>query len=95
MPDGSAVDRDGYVWNARYGGACVVRIAPDGSVDRIVELPTRSITNCAFGGPDLKTLYITSARIVDGKPERLEGSLFALEVDTPGLPENQVRLSGV
>lgn len=92
LPDGSAVDRDGYVWNARYSGACVVRIAPDGGLDRIVELPTSNITNCAFGGPDLKTLYITSARVVDGKPERLEGSLFSIEVEIPGLLENCVKL---
>jgi sugar lactone lactonase YvrE len=91
-PDGSAVDQDGYLWNARYGGGCVVRIAPDGTVDRIVELPASNITTCAFGGDGLKTLYITSARNGDGKPERLEGSLFAMAVETPGLPENRVRL---
>jgi sugar lactone lactonase YvrE len=93
LPDGSAVDRDGYLWNARYAGGCVVRIAPDGSVDRIIELPVSNITNCAFGGPELKTLYITSARVVNAKPERLEGSLFSIEVDTPGLPENRFRLT--
>lgn len=92
LPDGSAVDRDGYLWNARYKGACVVRIAPDGGVERIVELPASNITTCAFGGEDLKTLYITSARMVDGKPERLAGSLFSIAVETPGLPENHVRL---
>ena len=92
LPDGSAVDRDGYVWNARHSGACVVRIAPDGVVEQTVELPTSNITNCAFGGPDLKTLYITSARVVDGKPERLQGSLFSIEVETPGLLENCVTL---
>lgn len=93
MPDGSAVDQDGYLWNARHGGACVVRVAPNGELDQVVELPVSNITNCAFGGPDLKTLFITSARVVDGKPERLQGSLFSIDVNTPGLPENRVRLT--
>lgn len=92
LPDGSAVDREGYLWNARYAGGCVIRISPDGIVDRIVDLPVSNITNCAFGGPDLKTLYITSARVVSAKPERLEGSLFSIAVETPGLPENHVQL---
>jgi sugar lactone lactonase YvrE len=92
LPDGSAVDQDGYLWNARYAGACIVRIAPDGKVDRIVELPASNITTCAFGGDDLKTLYITSGHMLDGKPERLGGSLFSIAVETPGLPKNRVRL---
>lgn len=94
-PDGSAVDRDGYLWNARYGGSCVVRVAPDGAVDRIVELPVSAVTTCTFGGPQLKTLYITSAGggAGQGKGERLAGGLFALAVDTPGLPENRFRLT--
>ncbi len=60
-PDGSVVDSEGYLWNARYHGSCVVRHAPDGSIDRVVELPVSQVTCPAFGGPDLKTLYITSA----------------------------------
>lgn len=93
-PDGSAMDSAGYLWNARYGGSCVVRIAPDGSVDRIVEMPVAAPTTCTFGGPDLKTLYITSAGggSAMARGERLGGGLFALAVDAPGLPENRVRL---
>lgn len=92
LPDGSAVDQDGYLWNARYSGGCVVRIAPNGRIDRVVEMPVTNITTCCFGGADLKTIYITTARVVDGTPERLEGSLFAVSVDIPGLPENRVSL---
>ena len=66
LPDGSAVDRDGYLWNARYGGGCVVRVAPDGKVDRVVDMPVDNITTCTFGGADLKTLYITTARSLSG-----------------------------
>jgi sugar lactone lactonase len=95
-PDGSVVDAEGYLWNARWGGSAVVRHAPDGSVDRIVELPVSRVTCPALGGDDLKTLYITSAR--EGMtPEQLEaeplaGSIFALRVDVPGLPEPLLKL---
>ena len=39
LPDGSTIDSDGYLWNCRYGGSCIVRVAPDGKVDRVIELP--------------------------------------------------------
>jgi sugar lactone lactonase YvrE len=89
-PDGSAIDQDGYLWNARYGGSCVVRVAPDGSVDRIVEMPVSNLTSCTFGGADLKTLFITSA----AQPGELHaGSVFSMPVDVPGQPENTFRLT--
>jgi sugar lactone lactonase YvrE len=95
-PDGSAVDRQGYLWNARYGGACLVRVSPDGMVDRIIEMPVAAVTTCTFGGPQLKTLFITTAGAGEGaaKGEQLAGGLFALAVDVPGLPENKFHLSG-
>ena len=61
-PDGSAVDAEGFLWNAQWGAARIVRYAPDGSVDRIVPMPVDQPTSCAFGGPDLATLYVTTAR---------------------------------
>jgi len=96
LPDGSSMDRDGYLWNARYGGGCVVRVAPNGAVDRVVELPAAAVTTCTFGGPALKTLFITTAGGGNGSAnkERLAGGLFSLEVDVPGLPENHFRLAG-
>jgi sugar lactone lactonase YvrE len=93
-PDGSAVDTSGHVWNARYGGGCVVRLTPTGQVDRVVEMPVGNITNCTFGGADLKTLYITTAQGGSGAGERLAGSLYALAVDVPGVPAHKFRLSG-
>ena len=63
LPDGSCMDAEGYVWNCRVvGGSCLARIAPDGSLDRLVELPCSWPTSCAFGGKDLDTLFVTSAR---------------------------------
>ena len=96
-PDGSAVDAEGYVWNARWGAGCVVRHAPDGSVDRVVEVPGASRTTCpAFGGDDLKTLYITTAREgatdEDLKREPSAGGVFAIRVDVPGLPAVPVKI---
>jgi sugar lactone lactonase YvrE len=90
-PDGSAVDSAGYLWNARYGGGCLVRVAPDGSVERVVEMPCGNITTCTFGGEGLRTLYITTAAAGRGPSERLAGSLFALEAPVPGLPERVFR----
>ncbi|KQS82644.1 SMP-30/gluconolactonase/LRE family protein [Rhizobium sp. Leaf383] len=86
-PDGSAMDREGCLWNCRFGGGCLVRIAPSGGVVGVIEMPVSNPTTCTFGGPDLKTLYITSA--MGGPSERLSGSLFALSVNVPGLPENR------
>lgn len=90
LPDGSCVDREGFIWNARFGGGCVARLAPDGALDRLVELPCANPTSCAVGGPDLSTIYVTSARF-GLPPERLddplEGGLFAVETSTSGRPE--------
>ena len=90
-PDGSTIDIDGYLWNAQWDGWRVARYAPDGRLDRVVELPVQKPTSCMFGGPDLRTLYVTSA-IWDLTPEQLEaqplaGGLFALDVGIGGVPE--------
>lgn len=94
--DGSIVDAEGYLWNARWGGSCVLRIAPDGTVDRAIELPVSRVSCPALGGDDLRTLYLTTAR--EGMtPEELEreplaGSVFSIRVDVPGLPEPLLKL---
>jgi sugar lactone lactonase YvrE len=89
-PDGSTIDAEGYLWNARWDGACVIRFAPDGSVDRIVELPVDKVTSCAFGGPDLATLYITTSRYTasadDQRRQPQAGSLFTIDPGVRGLP---------
>ncbi|HEY1927834.1 MAG TPA: SMP-30/gluconolactonase/LRE family protein [Caulobacteraceae bacterium] len=91
-PDGSAVDSEGRLWNCRFYGGCVVCVAPDGKIEQVVEMPVRDITTCAFGGDDLKTLYITTAGMLTQEGGRLAGSLFALETDAPGLDGYRARI---
>lgn len=87
-PDGSAMDAQGYVWNARWGGHCVIRFAPDGSVDRVMEVPVSHPTSCVFGGPQMSTLYITSARPSSGALE-LDGAVLSIETGIKGLPSRR------
>jgi len=90
-PDGAAVDRDGCYWIAFYRGGKIARLSPRG--ERLAEYPVPAMcpTMCAFGGPDLRTLYVTTAR-QHREPDELarlpqSGGLFAMRVDTPGLEE--------
>lgn len=90
-PDGSCVDADGCLWNAEYGGSRVVRYTPAGRIDRVVELPVSNVTCCCFGGKDLDTLYISTAR-QKMTPEHLAreplaGNIFACRPGVRGLPE--------
>ncbi len=95
-PDGSVVDAEGHVWTALWGGFGAVRFSPTGeAVDRI-ELPAPNVTKPCFGGPDLKTLYFTTARkgLSDETLAQypLAGGLFAVPVDVAGQPQYEVRL---
>ncbi|KVE36324.1 SMP-30/gluconolactonase/LRE family protein [Burkholderia sp. TSV86] len=72
-PDGLAIDRDGYLWNARYGGACIARFDPQGRLTATLALPVSQPTSCTFGGERLDTLFVTSAR------QRLDDAALARE----------------
>ena len=91
--DGSAIDSHGYLWNARFAGGAVVRFAPDGRVERIIELPVTNPTSCCFGGPDLATLYVTSARFSLSQEQLRrnpqEGALLALRPGVAGTPSHR------
>ena len=91
LPDGSTVDAEGYVWNARWGGSRLVRHAPDGRVDRVVPVPVTNPTCLAFGGDDLATLFVTSARFgltrAQLAHEPTAGGLFAIRPGVAGVPE--------
>jgi len=90
-PDGAAVDSAGNYWVAFYRGGKVMQLAPDGRTIAEHPVPAMCPTMCAFGGADLRTLYITSARQQRDADELarlpLSGGIFALQVDVPGLPE--------
>ena len=90
-PDGSCIDADGCLWNARYGGSAVVRVTPDGRVDRIVELPASQPTCCAFGGARLDELYITTAaQRLDARQlaaQPAAGSVLVVRPGVSGIPE--------
>ncbi|WP_029061210.1 SMP-30/gluconolactonase/LRE family protein [Labrenzia sp. DG1229] len=90
--DGSTVDAEGYLWNALVYDSKLVRFAPDGSVDRVIEMPVKKVTSVNFGGPNMDVLYVTSM----AKPPLprfpgdgvMRGSLFAIyELGVQGVPE--------
>ena len=91
VPDGLAVDADGCVWSVKWDGWRLVRYTPDGRVDTEVALPVQQPTSCAFGGPALDVLFVTSAS--EGlsqaalRQQPLAGSLLAVDVGAHGLPE--------
>jgi sugar lactone lactonase YvrE len=95
VPDGMAVDAQGYIWVAFWGGAAIRRFAPDGSLDRVVEIPAKQVTSCVFAGRDLTDLYITSAR--EGLAEAdlaaypHSGALFVYHPAVAGQPTNAYR----
>lgn len=83
-PDGGAVDVEGCYWSALYEGGRIVRLSPTGEILRTIVLPVRYPTMIAFGGPDMRTAFITSASPDPAEP--LAGGLFSIRVDVPGQP---------
>ncbi|QIN77455.1 SMP-30/gluconolactonase/LRE family protein [Rubrobacter marinus] len=89
-PDGLTVDGEGGVWVALYGDGAVRRYTPDGVLDEVVEVPASKVTACAFGGPNLDELFITTSREnLDPGEEPLAGSLFRAAVGVAGLPARE------
>ncbi|HTN63809.1 MAG TPA: SMP-30/gluconolactonase/LRE family protein [Devosia sp.] len=95
-PDGAVIDSEGYLWNAKWGGSCVVRHAPNGSIHRIIEVPVSQVSCPAFGGQGLKTLFLTTANknlsADQLAAEKVAGGLFAIDLDIAGLPEALITL---
>jgi sugar lactone lactonase YvrE len=90
LPDGMAIDEDGCLWVALYGGSAVRRYTPAGKLDATLFFPATNITCPVFGGPGFGVLYVTSAR--DGLDNRQlaaqphAGAVFAADVGSRGLP---------
>lgn len=95
-PDGMAVDADGHVWIALFGGWRIERYDPQGQKVGEVRFPCANITKLAFGGDDLRTAYVTTARkgltetVLAAQP--LAGGLFTFRAPAPGLPQHALRL---
>ena len=103
IPDGSTVDEEGYLWNAQIVSGQLVRYAPDGTVDRRVPVPTRTITSIMFGGDDLDVAYLTSMGRTDflgpeaqkifgeaSRPQPHGGGILAVSgLGVRGLPETR------
>ena len=93
-PDGLTVDADGFVWLAHWGGSRVTRFAPDGAVDGVLEIPAPQVTNCAFGGPNMDLLFITTAaRNINLETHPKAGGLFCVQTAVRGLPSPAFVLS--
>jgi L-arabinonolactonase len=94
-PDGATVDAQGFIWSARWDGACLLRIDPKGRIDRIVEMPAIRPTCCVFGGPQLDVMYVTSSRAhlpgdeIASRP--LNGGVFCFDPGVKGTLKNRFR----
>jgi sugar lactone lactonase YvrE len=86
MPDGLAVDAEGFVWVALWGGSALHRFSPAGKLALVLDVPAANVTSCAFGGADLDILYITTAAGPGSG-----GALFACEPGMTGPPANPYR----
>ncbi len=93
FPDGATVDAEGFLWSAHWGGGRVVRYAPDGRIERLLEMPVSQPSCVAFGGPKLDLLFVTTAR--EGLKEDVLGSqtgagdVFVYDIGITGLPEER------
>ncbi|WP_426199423.1 SMP-30/gluconolactonase/LRE family protein [Pseudomonas sp. DC3200b2] len=90
VPDGSALDAEGYLWNARWGGGCLLRYDPEGRIEQRIALPVSHPTSCVFGGPDLRTLYVTSARPGQAAGP-LDGAVLSSRLEVSGQPGHRFK----
>jgi len=92
--DGLTVDADGRVWSARFGASCVVCYTSDGQEVGRIDLPTSRVTSAAFGGDDLRPLYITTAGGDETTPaeDPAAGGLFRVRMEVAGRPEFRSRV---
>lgn len=93
-PDGPIVDAEGCLWTGVFGGWGLRRYSPKGELLQTLRLPCSAVTKAAFGGDDLRTLYITTAHVAldaeERKQQPLAGGLFRASIDVPGLPQRVI-----
>jgi sugar lactone lactonase YvrE len=92
-PDGLTIDAEGHVWLALWDGWALRRYRPDGTLERVVDLPVSRVTSCAFGGDDLGDLYVTTASkdlsAAELRAQPQAGGLFVLRPGVAGRPANR------
>lgn len=92
VPDGATVDADGFLWTAVFNGSRLERYAPDGRIDRVIELPVQQPTSCTFGGDKLETLFVTTARYglseAELRQQPLAGRLLTLHPGVKGIADS-------
>lgn len=94
LPDGATVDATGHLWVAMWGSASVLRISPDGIAGERVSYPASQVTCPAFGGADMRTLFVTSASEGTKKRDMTDGQVFAAPASVSGLADPRVRAAG-
>ncbi len=90
-PDGLTLDEHDRVWSARWGGHCVLRLGVDGEVAERIAMPVERVSSVAFGGPDLDSLYVTTAAGAPGGTGD-DGTLYRTRVGVGGRPEHRSRV---
>jgi sugar lactone lactonase YvrE len=95
VPDGSAIDAQGQLWNCRWGDAAIFVFTPEGYLAQAVPIPAPQVTSCTFGGSDMTTLYVTTARheLTSSQQSEypLSGCVFALEIGAAGSTRGRVK----
>ena len=97
IPDGAAVDADGGYWIAMFRAGRILRFTPDGRLDRDLKAPTSFPTMVTFGGPDLSTMFVTTANVPpkgSATPEAHAGAVFCAKVGALGLEAHNFSSSG-
>ena len=87
-PDGSTIDSEGFLWNAKWDGNKVVRYAPNGDIDHIIEVPAANVTSCCFGGIGNNHLFITTALDdpnMECGNEGMDGFVYVIELSINGV----------
>ncbi len=74
------------------GRVMCCRFTPEGKVDQLIEMPVQNITNCVFGGKDMKTLFITTAKNITKSKSDMDGNLFAINLNYQGIEDNKSKL---
>ncbi len=89
-PDGLCVDSEGMIWVACWDGSCIIRFKRSGKIDKIIKMPISRPTSICFGGKNMKTLFITSARKINlsNKIEKNSGNIFYIKTNIKGIKTN-------